>query len=189
MSIDIAWLEKKVLKRTLTTDERAALHCIKVKTYKTWDKIIEQDQPGGTLYILRSGTADVEDNNGKDRVKLANIKEGNMFGLTSFMSDDTTTAEVMAKDECEVYELAKEDFSTLMRNHQNLAFTIIHRVLNRQSKIIRKMNAQMIPILRNLARKANSLPLFIKLFPILFVIAYITAFFYISWKDFSYGVN
>ena len=186
MSIDIKWLEENVLKRTLTQEEREAIQCIQVKSYNTWDKIIEQNQPGGTLYVLRSGTADVEDNNGKDRVKIANIKEGTMFGLTSFMSDDNTTAEVTAKESCTVYELTKQDFCGLMRNHQNLAFTILNRVLNNQSKVIRAMNAQMIPILRNLAKKANSLPLFVKLFPIFFIIAYVLAFFYISWKDFSY---
>jgi len=187
MNIDFEWLEANVLKRALNPGEREALGCIQVKTYKTWEKIIEQDQSGGTLYILRSGTADVDDNNGKDsRVKLANIGEGTMFGLTSFMSDENTTAEVMAKDTCIVYELTREAFSVLMRDHQELAFTILCRVLSNQSKVIRAMNAQMIPILRNLAKKANSLPLFVKLFPILFVIAYILAFFYISWKDFSY---
>jgi len=187
VSIDIEWLEENILKRTLTPEEREAIQCIQVKNYNTWDKIIEQNQPGGTLYVLRSGTADVEDNNGKDRVKLANIKEGTMFGLTSFMNDDnTTTAEVMAKETCVVYELTKEDFSVLMRDHQSLAFTIIHRVVSNQSKVIRAMNAQMIPILRNLAKKANSLPLFVKLFPVFFIIAYMLAFFYISWKDFSY---
>ena len=186
MSIDIAWLEENVLKRTLTAEECKAIECIKVKSYNTWDKIIEQDQPGGTLYILRSGTADVEDNNGEERVKLANIKEGTMFGLTSFMSNVKTTAEVTAKEKCEVYELTRGDFSVLMHNHEDLAFTIINQVIINQSKVIRDMNAQLVPILRNLAKKANSLPLFIKLFPIFFVIAYITAFFYISWKDFSY---
>ena len=186
MSIDIAWLEEHVLKRTLTSEERQAIQCIQAKNYNTWDKIIEQNQPGGTLFILRSGTADVEDNNGKDRVKIANIKEGSMFGITSFMNDGNTTAEVTAKEICEVYELTKDDFCFLMRNHENLAFTILNQVLNNQSKVIRAMNAQMIPILRNLAKKANSLPLFVKLFPIFFIVAYMMAFFYISWKDFSY---
>jgi len=186
MNIDIDWLEERILKRQLNPEEQKAMNCIQVKAYRPWEKIIEQDQPGGTLYILRSGTADVEDNNGKDRVRLANLHEGTIFGLTSFMSDEKTTAEVMAKETCIVYELSRDAFSVLMRDNQELAFTILCRVLNNQSKVIRAMNAQAVPILRNLARKANSLPLFVKLFPILFVIAYILAFLYISWKDFSY---
>ena len=187
MSVDIAWLEEKVLKRTLTSEERESLSCIQVKSYKAWDKIIEQNQPGGTLYIFRSGLADVEDNNGKeDRVRIANIKEGTMFGELSFMSDETTTAEVIAKEACEVYQISRDDFSELMRNQQALAYTFMCRILNNQGKIIREMNSQMIPILRNLSKKANSLPLFVKLFPIFFIIAYILAFFYISYKDFSY---
>lgn len=186
MRIDIDWLEEKVLKRALAPGERDAVNCIQVKAYKPWEKIIEQDKPGGTLYILRSGAADVEDNNGKYRVKLANLQEGTMFGLTSFMSDENTTAEVTAKETCIVYELTRDAFSVLMKEHQDLAFTILHRVLNNQSKVIRAMNAQVVPILRNLAKKANSLPLFVKLFPIVFVILYILAFLYISWKDFSY---
>jgi len=186
MSVDIAWLEEKVLKHTLTPEEREALSCIQVKSYNAWEKIIEQDQPGGTLYIFRSGAADVEDNNGKERVRIADIKEGTMFGELSFMSDEKTTAEVIAKETSEVYQISRDDFSELMRSQQNLAYTFMCRILNNQGKIIREMNSQLVPILRNLSKKANSLPLFVKLFPIFFIIAYILAFFYISWKDFSY---
>jgi len=186
MSVDFTWLEESVLKRTLTSEEKKALSCIQIKSYKAWDKIIEQDQDGGTLYIFRSGVADVEDNNGSDRVRIANIKEGTMFGELSFMSDEKTTAEVIAKETSEVYQISRGDFSELMRNQQNLAYTIMCRILNNQGKIIREMNSQLVPILRNISKKANSLPLFIKLFPIFFIIAYIMAFSYISWKDFSY---
>jgi len=186
MSVDITWLEEKVLKRTLTPEERQALSCIQVKSYNAWDKIIEQNQPGGTLYIFRSGVADVEDNDGKERVRIANIEEGTMFGELSFMSDEPTTAEVIAKEKSEVYQISRADFSELMRNQQALAYTFMCQMLNNQGRIIREMKSQLAPILRNLAKKANSLPLFVKLFPIFFIIAYILAFFYISWKDFSY---
>lgn len=187
MEIDIDWLEERVMKRTLTPAEKEALKCFQVKTYNAWDKIIEQNEPGGKLYILRSGSADVEDSNGKDRVRIANIhEEGAMFGLTSFMDEEKTTAEVIAREPSEVYELSSDDFSVLMREHHDLTCTILHRVLEKQSEIIRAMNAKMLPILRNLASKANSLPLFVKIFPIVFVILYILAFLYISWKDFSY---
>ncbi|MDX8402815.1 MAG: cyclic nucleotide-binding domain-containing protein [Mariprofundaceae bacterium] len=186
MSIDFDWLEKNVLKRTLTPEERNALKCMKAQTYNAWEKIIEQNQPGGTLYIFRSGVADVEDNNGQDRVSIANIKEGSMFGGMSFMSDEKTTAEVITKEPSEVYQISRDDFSNLMRNHQDLAYSILCRLLNNQATVIREMNSQLLPTLHNLAKKANSLPLIIKLLPVFFIIIYILAFFNISWKTFSY---
>ena len=182
----MAWLEREVLKRELTEDERDALQCVQVHSYKAWEKIIEQNQPGGTLYIFRSGKASVEDTNGENRVCIADIEEGTMFGEMSFMSDDKTTAEVISKEACVVYQISRADFSALMRDQQALAYTIMCQIFNNQANIIREMNSQLIPILYNLKKKANSLPLFVKLFPLFFIVAYMLAFFYISWKDFSY---
>jgi len=186
MSIDFAWLEKNVVMRKLSSDERTALSCVKVNTFTAGQAIITQGQPGGTLYLLRSGKASVEDNQNGNRMRLANVAEGDCFGALTFLNGDPTTAEVLAHQDCEVYSLDHDDFSILMRDQQKMAYEIFTHILKHQAQVITNMRAELLPVLRKLKEKADSLPLFIKLFPIVFIVAYIVAFFMISSKDFSY---
>lgn len=186
MDIDIAWMENNVLQRGLSEEERPALACIRKQTYTTGQTILEQGQPGGTLYILRSGVASVEDNQNGNRMRLADVAEGDCFGALTFLNGEPATAEVLAQQECEVYILSRDDFSELMRTQQHIAYAIFTYVLEHQTRVIAKMRDVLLPMLRKIKAKAESLPLFIKLFPIVFIILYVLAFFYISWKDFSY---
>jgi len=183
MSVDFKWLEKEVLERELSPDERTALECIKISTFTTGQTIISQSQPGGTLYILRSGSASVEDNNAGERVRIANVTEGTLFGEMSFLSDHLTTAEVIANEACVIYKLSHDDFSKLMQDQQHVAYSILVRILASQASIIQRMNAELLPIWHNLKKKAEQLPLLIKLIPIIFTLLYFGALAYVSFLE------
>ena len=186
MSIDIKWLEENILKRSATDVEREALQYLREHQYKTGATIVEQGKPGGQLYILRSGKASVEDNDSNvGRVRIASADAGAMFGELTFMNNHSTTAEVVAREDCIVYKLSRDDFSKLMHERE-LGFAFFSAMLENQGNIIRTMNAQMVPVLQKLAKKAASLPAFVKIFALLFVLAYLSAFIYISFKDFAY---
>jgi CRP-like cAMP-binding protein len=185
MSIDMEWLERHIVLRELTADERTALECLKEKTFGAHDTIIAQGQQGGMLYILRSGAASVEDINESDRVRIADVTEGALLGEMSFLSGKQTTAEVIASEDCVVYTLSRDDFSNIMRDQQNAAYAILARMLASQANIIQKMNAELLPLWRNLKKKAAKLPLIIKLLPIIFTLVYASALAYVSLRDHS----
>jgi len=181
MAVDTKWLDKNVIKRDLTEAERDALKVLEIATYKEGDNIIEKGQKGGTLYILRSGVAQVEDNNEGIRVRIAGLQEGTIFGEMSFLNDNTASAQVTALGECTVYKLSKDQFKVIMAEHQELAFAIFNDILNEQTAIVQKMNEQFIPILRNIKIKAQKLPLIVKLIPVILIVTYIFAWGY-QWK-------
>ncbi|ATX82416.1 cAMP-binding domain of CRP or a regulatory subunit of cAMP-dependent protein kinases [Mariprofundus ferrinatatus] len=188
MAIDISWLEKNILKREVTAAERSALDCITVSNFSAGEKIITEGQAGGTLEIMRSGKAKVEDNNRYEgRVILAEIESGTIFGELSFLNSKRKSADVTALEDCVVYDLKQEDFTELMKNHHELAYTILTAIMDRQTSIIMSQRVTLAPLLRNLKEKAKKLPLFIKVAPVVFIILYILAFFYISYKDFDYS--
>ncbi|MDQ6962350.1 MAG: cyclic nucleotide-binding domain-containing protein [Mariprofundaceae bacterium] len=180
MNLDISWLEQHLFLRELTEEERKVLPCIKVQTFKNGEPIIEQGQPGGTLYILRSGEALVEDINEDMRIRIAGVCEGTLLGEITFLNSHVTTAQVTANQDCIVYTLSKEEFSLIMHDQQTLAYDILSKMLSSQAEIIQRMNTQLLPIWRNIKKKANSLPLFVKIFPLLFIAAYTAAFFNVS---------
>ncbi|HED14484.1 MAG TPA: cyclic nucleotide-binding domain-containing protein [Gammaproteobacteria bacterium] len=180
MSIDMRWIEQHLANRPLSHEERKALGVIDERFYKIGDTIIEQGQPGGVLYMLRSGKASVENNNDGVRVRISDVVEGTLLGEISFLGNHNTTAEVIAGDHCVVYTLTREAFSSIMRDHHDLAFAIFSQMLASQTKIIKEMNSQIIPILRTLKKKAQQLPLIIKVLPVVFVLIYLSALAYVS---------
>ena len=181
MGIDVKWLSDVVLSRKLTASEEQALQKMTATTFKRGQSIISKGQDGGTLYILRSGIAQVEDINEGVRVRIAGLEEGTIFGEMSFLNNQKTTAEVTALKDCEVYTLSKATFTEYMAQEEELAFSIFNEILNEQVAIVQKMNAQLIPIWRNIKKKAQQLPLFVKLVPVILIITYITAWGY-QWK-------
>ncbi|MDX8393217.1 MAG: cyclic nucleotide-binding domain-containing protein [Mariprofundales bacterium] len=178
--VDFQWLEASFMDRALGAREREALSCLQIRIYSKGDHIIEQGQVGSTLYILYHGFASVEDNNDGDRVRLASMKPGAVFGEVTFMNEGKTIAEVIARGNCLVYTLSRDDFRNLMRDNDELAFTIFSGILDKQADKIRKMNTQLVPILRTIKRKAAQLPLVIKVVPLLFAALYFGSLIYLS---------
>lgn len=188
MEINTSWLGESILKRELTPSEKDALSCMTVSSFSAGEKIISKGQSGGTLEIMYSGKAKVEDNNRYEgRVTLAEIEGGTIFGELSFLSNRHRTADVTALEDCVVYTLKQDDFTELLKTHHDLTCAILTAIMERQSSVIVSQSITLGPMLRNLKEKTKKLPMFIKVAPIVFIIAYIVAFLYISWKDFNYA--
>ena len=185
MSIDISWFETEILSRKLNEQEKESLSCITVQSYQDEESIITKGQQGGMLYILRSGTAAVEDNSGDIRVRITGVEEGTIFGEISFLGEQTATEDVRALETCVVYKLSKEDFSHLMKTEQDLAYSLLSKILASQATIIRRLDAELLPIWRNIKIKAMQLPLLVKIVPVAFAAAYTAAFFYVSMREWN----
>lgn len=186
MSVDMTWLEK-VFKRTLSDSDRQALACLNEITFASGEKIISEGEPGGTLEIMRSGRAKVEDNNRYEgRITLIEIEAGTVFGELAFLSNRCRTADVTAMEECVIYTLSQEDFTQMMKHHHELAYAILVAILERQTSIIMAQRITLAPALRRLNDRTNKLPLFVKLVPILFTLVYFASLAVASLGKFSY---
>ncbi|MBC7172860.1 MAG: cyclic nucleotide-binding domain-containing protein, partial [Polyangiaceae bacterium] len=68
---------------------------------------------GQGLYVLASGEADVWKRDRHEKVLLATLRTGDVFGEISLVRDEPTTATVTAATQCTVLFLAKELFQRL----------------------------------------------------------------------------
>ena len=187
MSVDMAWLEENIIKRTLSDSDRLALACIQERTFASGEKIIVEGQQGGTLGFMRSGRAMVEDNNRYEgRVTLVEIEPGTLFGELAFLSDRRRTADVTALEDCVVYTLTKDAFTLLMKDHHELAYSLFNAILERQTSVIMSQRITLAPFLRELNSKAKKLPLFVKLVPVIFILIYFTSLIFVSLRDLKY---
>jgi len=76
--------------------------------------LIEEDRAGEGLFLLLHGEADVWKRDGDEKVLLATLKPGEVFGEISLINDEPTTAAVTASTNCSVLFLAKELFAKLV---------------------------------------------------------------------------
>jgi CRP-like cAMP-binding protein len=125
----------------------------------------------------------VEDNNRYEgRISLAKLEEGALFGELTFLNNRTATADVTALEDCVVYKLSQHDFSGFFHNQQQLAYQIFTIILEHQSSVIMSQRVTIAPMLRKLKNRAQKLPMFIKIAPVVFLIIYIVAFLLIPEK-------
>jgi len=186
MSVNFDWLEKNFFKRELSDSERHLLEGMEEYRHRQSERIIEQGKPGGRLFILYAGKASVEMTKDGVRSHLVDIGEGGMLGEMSFLSGGNTRADVIAKENCVVYVLSKAQFETIMKEEKELAYSLFQGMLNSSSHVVANLDIKLLPFLRVVSEKVRHIPLIIKLIPVIFTIIYALAFFYISYKDFSY---
>ena len=76
--------------------------------------LIHEGQEGRGLFVLLSGEADVWKRDGDEKVLLATLKPGDVFGEISLLYDEPTTATVTAGTRATVLALPKELFRKLI---------------------------------------------------------------------------
>jgi len=149
MQIDFDWLGKEILDRELSEEDKAALaDVMSAHTVPKGETIVTQGQPGGVLRILRSGRADVETEDvSGERVHIATVGEGALFGEMTFLTNEAASATVTAKEDSVVYLMTRDGLSKLMNSRQELVFAIVAYMLLYAARVIRGMNEKHISML------------------------------------------
>jgi CBS domain-containing protein len=88
------------------------------ETFPPQALIIEQQSPGISFYIIKSGLVKVflVDEKGQEKV-LGFLGEGDCFGEISLLTDGLTTANILTVEETVCYIQPKEDFLRMVRCH------------------------------------------------------------------------
>lgn len=76
--------------------------------------VIREGEPGRGLYVLLAGEADVWKRDGDQKVLLATLRPGDLFGEISLLNDEPTTATVTTGTACTLLFLEAEVFRRLV---------------------------------------------------------------------------
>ncbi len=101
--------------RPLDREQRLALF----KRFTSYDvqagtDVIVEGTPGQGLFVVLSGEVDVSKIDGMEKVLLATLKTGDLFGEISLLHDRPTSATVTAATNCTVLFLARDYFQRLI---------------------------------------------------------------------------
>ncbi len=149
MEIDLSWFREQILRREIDdTEQEAIRRWFDVRAFANGESIIAQGAPGKTLFILRSGVADVMLDAHGIRQRIATAREGALLGELTFLTGEPASANVVAREACIVYTISRTAFSEMMRKHQGLVFSLFAHMLEHTAQVIRHMNEEHIGMMQ-----------------------------------------
>ena len=101
--------------------------------YGRGEKIISQGDPGGSMYVLSSGIAQVTVERDGRTSDLSELASGECFGEISLLTGSPRTASVTAKTDCDIIEIDKSAMRDVLKQYPRLADHLSETLSARQS--------------------------------------------------------
>jgi CRP-like cAMP-binding protein len=98
-------------------DRRRLFERFKVRAARAGERVLEEGRPSDGLYVVLTGAYEVQKAQGGRAAKLADLREGDLFGEISLLTKGPATATVVAASRGTVLRLPREDFDELISTH------------------------------------------------------------------------
>ena len=154
--MDAAFLKKVTLFEKMTNEEIQIFSTkLKLQKYKIDDNIIQEGEINDRLFILYKGKVGIRkkitmiDNEKKKDKNLAVLsdKDHNFFGEIGILdTSDAATATVIAKTECELLTINKNEFRKLCVNNPKIGYKVLFGISVRLSKLVTKTNTDVLKL-------------------------------------------
>jgi small-conductance mechanosensitive channel/CRP-like cAMP-binding protein len=129
--------------RGLNDEElRMLVPSVDVRQFGAGEMLIRQGEQGESMFIFRSGTAEffAHTPDGQTR-HLGNYVHGDFTGEMALMTGEPRTASVRATTDVEVIEMDREGFTTLFKEHPDVAAAIGEIIAARNEQRLAKLSA------------------------------------------------
>ena len=132
------FLKGTPLFRDLSLDEMKAFYnACETRKFAAKATIIEQDQPGTALFVIRKGTARVVKVSPEEEDTVARLGPGSPAGEMSLVDDAPTSARVVAEGEVEAFCMTRERFEKLLASNDMTANKLYRFFIQTLSKRLR----------------------------------------------------
>jgi CRP-like cAMP-binding protein len=84
------------------------------------ERVIEQGEEGGSMFILLHGEAAVVLTANGTETQVAMLRDGDYFGEMSLLTGEPRSATVVARTDCDMWEIGKEVLGQLLEENQVL---------------------------------------------------------------------
>jgi CRP/FNR family cyclic AMP-dependent transcriptional regulator len=118
-------LKTQQLFSTLTPRELTIVDgLLHMRQFLAGEIIFDEGEEGQALYILFSGTVSISRNYPTGREVLVELTSGSFFGDLALLDNTPRTAQVRAKDNCEMAVFFRADFMALMETDATIGYKI-----------------------------------------------------------------
>lgn len=121
---------------------KSLFNLCETRHYKPGERLIVQDQPGSSLFILKAGKVLVERIDDNQRRTLAELMPGAHVGEMSLIDDAPTSAEVTAVADTEVFEISRIKFYKLMEANDRLHVKVTRSFIRTLNERLRKTSQE-----------------------------------------------
>ena len=105
------------------------------KKVASGEKIFEKGQPGDVMYVIKSGSADVK----VDDKVVETLAQGAIVGEMALVDHGERSADVVAKEDCEVVPVDEELFVQLVSKAPFFALKVMRSLVVRLRKTTQKV--------------------------------------------------
>ena len=140
----IELFQKLPIFRGLNFDETRRLAAIaRSETRHKGDVIVDQDELGSALYVIKSGSVSVTKHEGDSPLELGTMGVGELFGEMTLVDDVLTSARITANDEVELIVLPRPNFDALLATDLALALKVYRAFCRTLSDKLRQLHQKM----------------------------------------------
>ncbi|MGC4117140.1 MAG: cyclic nucleotide-binding domain-containing protein [Myxococcales bacterium] len=133
------FLKATPLFRELSLEEMKTVYdACETRSYADGAVMVEQDQPGEALLVLRRGNATVVRVQGPQPEAVARLGPGSPVGEMALIDDSFTSARVIADGTVEAFVITRERFARLMASSDRMALKLYRSVAH---TLVRRLRA------------------------------------------------
>ncbi len=131
-----------------------------LRDYKAGSVIIQEGQPGDSLFIMKEGEVEItkqltlvlDEDTPKERVMIRlKAEDGVYFGEMALLENETRSATVTASTDCSLLELHQKDFLDLVSQKPAMGVKLLLRLSQILSRHLRKTNQDVVKLTTALA--------------------------------------
>lgn len=114
--------------KDLSEEERAEIAMrLDQKHYNAGDELFREGDPGGNLYIIESGSLEVQKSrsHGAGKIVIARFERGGVIGEMSLIDSMPRSATVIAVQNTKIYVLSQSGIDEMIENKPQLAIKFL----------------------------------------------------------------
>jgi CRP/FNR family cyclic AMP-dependent transcriptional regulator len=127
----------------------------KPRTFPAKTVIIREGEAGDSMFIMMAGEVEItkrlgvvlDEETPNERIIIRlKAEEGVCFGEMSLLEDEPRSATVTALTDCQLMEMARQDFFKLIKQNSDMGCKILLRLAQLLSRYLRKTNQDMVKL-------------------------------------------
>jgi len=127
---------------------------LQARNYGPNEMIYREGEKGDSLSIIDKGKVRINKMMVEgDQFCIATLKEGDIFGIMSFLDGSAHDATIISDQQTRLTVLSRGDFDDLLGTNPLIAGKILRRLAVHLASIVRNMNSQYIDLMHLMFRK------------------------------------
>ena len=129
---------------------------LRSREYGPNEVIYKEGEEGDSLNIIEKGKVKINKMMAAgDQFCIATLKEGDIFGIMSFLDGSAHDATIVSDQQTRLTVLRKSDFDKLLASNPLVAGKVLRRLAVHLASIVRNMNSQYIDLMHLMFRKSR----------------------------------